>query len=316
MNKLKKVLSILVICTMIITSVFIVKSYAKTDVNVTDLAERGYNTVSGYSVSEVKDLKVLDETPGRQYHAQTLCTHKASSTDIGSYTAVRLIVDIDGDHAIATAVSSGTSYDLGHADVFAEVGFVAALADQAGHVGKVGVGDNDGANLYQLSYRYFYETGGFRNKLENGTGVDLVNDKTTGACNSLADQATDYAQNGARITVGNVQFIREEGGKTVSVGMTCKARILLTGAEYNQALNILTGTYDTTGVDIGVTKSILDTRYSEIGDEVDFKISVTNRSAQSVTMNLNDTYNTSHYEFNATHNSKGSRKFLGLCRLL
>lgn len=296
MKKLKSKISVIIL--IMIAVIFSLSVISRAE-KVTTIASWGYDTLIGYSASDIDDLQVLDENPRRQMHAQTLCTHKASGTGVGSYTAVRLVVDIEGNNASAINVSTGAVTNLGSSSLYAKVGFVAAVAEAKGYVGSIGSGNNDDTNLYQLAYRYLYESGGFRSTLESKTGVSLVNDSSNGANNNLVAQATEYANNGATLTDGNVDFIEDETGEDVEVGQTAKARILITGAEYNQALNILTGIFDgEITIDVGVTKEI--TRSSpgiEIGEEANFKITVTNYSDYEVTMTLKDEYDTSFYSY-------------------
>ena len=291
---MKSFKSKIVITTLIILSIIsclVINVYAASK-NVTTIANWGYETLIGYSASEIDDITVLDDDD-RQAHAQTLCVHKASGTGVGSYTAVRLILDIEGSNATATNVSSGAVTNLGSDSLYAKIGFVAAVAEAAGDVNSV-----DKSKYYNEAFRYFYE-GGLRSTLESKTGIALVNDSGNGSNNSLAKQATEYANNGATLTEGNVEFIDDETGEDVDVGQTAKARILMTGAEYTQALNILTGIFDgEITADVGVTKEITRSSHGiEIEEEANFKITVTNYSDYSVTVDLVDEYDSDFYSY-------------------
>ena len=260
---------------------------------VTDIAELGYETLIGYSASQIDAFSVADDQE-RQFHAQTLCVHKAAGTEVGSYTAVRLVVDIEGDTATATAIPSGKVTNLGSEKIFAKVGFIAALAEAAGDVGSAIT-----SRYYNDAYRYFYENGRFRERLENATGVALVNDENSGEYNDLVQQATKYSENNATLTEENVEFIKEKTGADVEVGQMAKARILITGTQDIQALNILTGIFDgEMTIDVGVSKEITKSSHGiEIGEDANFKITVTNYSDYDVKMKLKDTYDTSFYEY-------------------
>ena len=287
--KIKIIVSILIMFSMI--SIYTLNIYAAS-MNVTDIAELGYETLIGYSASKIDSITVLDDDE-RQYHAQTLCVHKASGTGIGSYTNVRLILDIEGSNAIAIDPNDGDETNLGSSSIYAKIAFVAAVAELKGDANSV-----DTSKYYNEAFRYFYE-GGLRSTLESKTGISLVNDSGDGANNTLAEEATEYANNGATLTEGNVTFIKEKTGKDVDAGQTAKARILMTGAEYTQALNILTGIFDgEITADVGVTKEITRNSHGiEIEENANFKITVTNNSDYPVTVDLVDKYDTNFYKY-------------------
>ena len=110
MKKLKSKISVIIL--IMIAVIFSLSVISRAE-KVTTIASWGYDTLIGYSASDIDDLQVLDENSRRQMHAQTLCTHKASGTGVGSYTAVRLVVDIEGNNASAINVSTGAVTNVG-----------------------------------------------------------------------------------------------------------------------------------------------------------------------------------------------------------
>ena len=288
------IISITFICS---TNVFAEDSW--------DFAERGYNELSGYSAQDFYDKSIGEsDSNHRQMHAQTLCAHRGANAKHGNYTKIRAVVKIDGKSAEGMAIRGSSKYsdatdgiDLGSADVYGKVAYIAAQAELAGYLGKVGKGNNDGANLYQLAFRYCYKNESFQTLVQNGTGVSLITDTGDAAANDLYDDATEYVNNNCTLTENLAQKLNSEFGAGVSAGMSCKALIIMTGTQDQQAINMLCGTYDQNSIDVGVTKTAVSGPGIEIGEKADFNIRVTNRSAQSVTMDLTDTYDTDFYEY-------------------
>jgi hypothetical protein len=302
MKKLKSKISLIILVILCSMFLFSTKVYA---IDSWNFAEKGYDTLSGYSASDFYDTSIGESDSGhRQMHAQTLCAHRGANAKHGKYTQIRAVVDIDGNSATGMAIRGSNKYsdktggiNMGSADVYGKMAYIAAQAELAGYLGKVGKGNDDGANLYQLAFRYCYSTEGFQGLVESKTGVSLITDTGGKAANTLYQDATEYVNNNCTLTENLANKLNSNFDAGVSAGMSCKALIIMTGTQDSQAINMICGTYGQNSIDVGVSKKAVRDHGIEVGEAADFNISVVNRSAQAVTMKLVDTYDTNFYKF-------------------
>ena len=302
MKKLKSKILLVIIMMLIIITFFSTNVFA---IDSWDFAEKGYKVLSKYSASDFYDTSIGEsDSAHRQMHAQTLCSHRGANAKVGSYTQIRAVVDIVGNKATGMAIRGSSIYsdkksgiNLGSHDVYGRLAYIAAQAEQAGYLGKVGSGNNDGANLYQLAFRQCYSSGGFQSLVQEATGVSLITDTGAKAANDLYDDATEYVNNNCTLTERLANKLNNNFNAGVSAGMTCKALIIMTGTQDQQAINMICGTYVQENIDVSVKKDALYDHGVEIGDAADFKITVENKSDQAVKMDLKDTYDTNFYEY-------------------